>query len=58
MDKTVGVNEIAAKLSVKPATVHEWRKLEHLMFPEPAGHKSGTPYWYLDDIKDWLTKRM
>ena len=57
MSKTVGINEIAAKLGLKPSVVREWYEIGYLMFPEPAGHESGTPYWHFEDIKDWLTDR-
>ncbi len=42
MSKTVGINEIAAKLGLKPSVVGEWYEIGYLMFPEPAGHESGT----------------
>ncbi len=56
MSDIVGVNEIAAEFNVKPGTVHQWRKRTYLNFPEPAGHVSGTPYWYRETIKDWAIK--
>jgi CO/xanthine dehydrogenase Mo-binding subunit len=56
MNETVGINEIAAKLGLKPTEVREWHEYRTFGFPEPAGHKSGTPYWDFEDIKDWLAK--
>ncbi len=56
MNETVGIKEIAAKLGLKPTEVREWHEIGYLGFPEPAGNKSGSPYWDFEDIKDWLTK--
>ena len=47
----VGAAEIAARLGVKPQTVHTWRHRK--LMPEPRWTVSGQPAWEWREIEDW-----
>ena len=50
----VGAAEIAARLGVKPQTVHMWRHRE--IMPEPRWTVSGQPAWEWREIEAWARR--
>lgn len=50
----VGAAEIAARLRVKPQTVHTWRHRE--LMPEPRWLVSGQPAWNWSEIEAWARR--
>ena len=51
----VTVSDIADRLLVRSATVHQWRQ-RHQDFPQPVQHFENVPVWDWDEIKVWATK--
>jgi hypothetical protein len=47
----VGAAEIAARLRVKPQTVHTWRHRK--LLPPPRWTVSGQPAWDWPEIESW-----
>lgn len=47
----VGIHEIATRLSVKRATVDQWRHRK--LLPAPRWVVSGTPMWTWAEIEVW-----
>lgn len=47
----VGPKEIAARLGVRPQTVHMWKYRQ--LLPEPAWHASGVDLWDWPTIQAW-----
>ncbi|TKK87161.1 hypothetical protein FDA94_18770 [Herbidospora galbida] len=62
----VGIDAVAAHLSVSENTVIAWRRrsakewVNVPKFPTPAGKISGRDWWWLSDVLDWahLTGRL
>ena len=50
----VGAAEIAARLRVRPQTVHTWR--HRRLMPEPRWIVSGQPAWDWADIEAWARR--
>jgi hypothetical protein len=50
----VGAAEIAARLGVKPQTVHTWRQRK--LMPEPRWTVSGQPAWDWPEIETWARR--
>ena len=50
----VGAAEIAARLGVRPQTVHTWRHRE--LMPEPRWTVSGQPAWDWREIEAWARR--
>jgi hypothetical protein len=50
----VGAAEIAARLRVKPQTVHAWRHRK--LMPEPRWIVSGQPAWDWSEIEAWARR--
>jgi len=50
----VGAAEIAARLRVKPQTVHTWRQRK--LMPEPRWTVSGQPAWDWPAIEAWARR--
>jgi hypothetical protein len=50
----VGSAEIAARLHVRPQTVHTWR--QRGLMPEPRWTVSGQPAWDWTDIEVWARR--
>jgi len=50
----VGAAEIAARLGVKPQTVHTWRQRN--VMPEPQWTVSGQPVWDWAEIEAWAKR--
>ena len=50
----VGSAEIAARLRVRPQTVHTWR--QRGLMPEPRWTVSGQPAWDWSDIEAWARR--
>jgi hypothetical protein len=50
----VGSAEIAARLRVRPQTVHTWR--QRGLMPEPRWTVSGQPAWDWTDIEAWARR--
>jgi hypothetical protein len=50
-DPIVGEKEIATRLSVKDATVHQWRSRG--LLPDAEGVVSGSPAWHWSTIERW-----
>ena len=50
----VGAVEIAARLGVKPQTVHTWRQRK--LMPEPRWTVSSQPAWDWNEIEDWARR--
>ncbi len=50
----VGAAEIAARLRVRPQTVHTWRHRK--LMPQPRWTVSGQPAWDWCDIEDWARR--
>jgi hypothetical protein len=54
----VGINEIADRLGVEPATVRSWQaRAKHMTrqppMPPPTLHLTNTPIWNWARIRDW-----
>lgn len=56
----MGMQEIGAKLGVKPETVHQWRLRKYLKFPLPFTILGTKPIWLWADVSEWAqrTNRM
>jgi predicted DNA-binding transcriptional regulator AlpA len=50
----VGAAEVAARLGVKPQTVHTWRQRN--LMPEPRWTVSGQPAWDWSEIEAWAKR--
>ena len=50
----VGAAEIAARLGVRPQTVHTWRHRK--LMPEPRWTVSGQPAWDWPEIEAWARR--
>jgi hypothetical protein len=50
----VGAAEIAARLGVRPQTVHTWRHRKRM--PEPRWTVSGQPAWDWSEIERWARR--
>ena len=50
----VGSAEIAARLNVRPQTVHTWR--QRGLMPEPRWTVSGQPAWDWTDVEAWARR--
>jgi predicted DNA-binding transcriptional regulator AlpA len=50
----VGAAEIAARLGVKPQTVHTWR--QRGLLPTPRWTVSGQPAWDWSEIEEWAKR--
>jgi predicted DNA-binding transcriptional regulator AlpA len=50
----VGAAEIAARLGVKPQTVHTWRHRK--LMPQPRWTVSGQPAWDWPEIEAWARR--
>ena len=50
----VGAAEIAARLGVRPQTVHTWRHRK--LLPPPRWTVSGQPAWDWADIESWARR--
>lgn len=50
----VGAAEIAARLSVRPQTVHTWRHRK--LMPAPRWTVSGQPAWEWSEIEAWAQR--
>jgi predicted DNA-binding transcriptional regulator AlpA len=50
----VGVAEVAARLGVKPQTVHTWRHRN--LMPAPRWTVSGQPAWEWAEIETWAKR--
>jgi hypothetical protein len=50
----VGATEIAARLRVKPQTVHAWRHRK--LMPAPRWTVSGQPAWDWPEIEAWARR--
>src|SRR2546428_7622089 len=50
----VGAAEIAARLGVRPQTVHTWRHRK--LMPEPRWTVSGRPAWDWREIEAWARR--
>jgi hypothetical protein len=50
-DSIVGEKEIAARLRVRDATVHQWRSRG--LLPDQEGYVSGAPAWRWSTIERW-----
>ena len=50
----MGAAEIAARLGVKPQTVHMWRHRK--LMPEPRWTVSGQPAWDWSEIEAWARR--
>ena len=50
----VGAAEIAARLAVRPQTVHTWRQRK--LMPQPRWTVSGQPAWDWSEIEQWAKR--
>ncbi|HVO22235.1 MAG TPA: MerR family transcriptional regulator [Candidatus Margulisiibacteriota bacterium] len=50
----VGAAEIAARLRVKPQTVHTWR--QRGLLPPPRWTVSGQPAWDWSEVEEWAKR--
>lgn len=50
----VGAAEIAARLGVRPQTVHTWRHRQ--LMPKPRWTVSGQPAWDWPEIEEWARR--
>jgi predicted DNA-binding transcriptional regulator AlpA len=50
----VGAAEIAARLGVRPQTVHTWRHRK--LMPQPRWTVSGQPAWEWSEIEAWARR--